>query len=137
MKLKEFAEKLSGRMYETPQFTREELEEAKANGFVIITGASDDLMEIDGAICDEAGVWNGGIVHIKCVFDEDGKIIGGTLIDGWNGRSDVFSVEAKWDEGRDEYGNIIAWTYETSVQHETFDIIDNGQIYCRGIVIKP
>lgn len=135
MTAKEFAEKLSGREYEMPQFTKEELEEARENGFVIIYGASDDLMEIDGAICDEADVWNGGIVHIKCVFHEN-KLAGGGVIDGSNERSDILSVEAKWDEGRDEDGNIIAWTYETSVPHETFDIMEDGEIYCRGIVIK-
>lgn len=136
MELKEFAEKLSGREYECPQFTTEELEEAKKNGFVIIYGASDDLMEIDGAICDEADVWDGGTVHIKCVFSEDGNIVGGGVVHGNNGLKDVFTVEAKWDEGRDEDGNIIAWTYETSVPHETFDIMEDGQIYCKGIVIE-
>lgn len=136
MELKEFAEKLSGREYECPQFTKEELEEAKENGFLIICGASDDLMELEGAIEDEACVFDGGIVHIQAPYEADGQIIGGGVVEGNNGQNNVFTVEAKWDEGRDEDGNIIAWTYETSVPHETFDIMDDGEIYCRGIVIK-
>ena len=53
MTLKEFAQKLNGREYNWPQFTKEDLAIAKENGFIIVSGASDDLMEIDGAINDE------------------------------------------------------------------------------------
>lgn len=47
MMLKEFAQKLNGREYGWPQFTKEELAIAKENGFIIVHGASDDLMEIE------------------------------------------------------------------------------------------
>ena len=46
MMLKEFAQKLNGREYGWPQFTKEELAIAKENGFIIVHGASDDLMEM-------------------------------------------------------------------------------------------
>lgn len=44
MTLKEFAKKLNGREYSYPQFTNEDLAIAKENGFIIVSGASDDLM---------------------------------------------------------------------------------------------
>ena len=44
MTLKEFAKKLDGREYSWSQFTKEELAIAKENGFIIVSGASDDLM---------------------------------------------------------------------------------------------
>ena len=60
MELKEFATMLNGREYGYPQFTQEELRIAKDNGFVIVSGASDDLVELEGAITDEGGCWEGG-----------------------------------------------------------------------------
>lgn len=53
MELKEFAAMLNGREYSYLQFTKEELQIAKDNGFVIVNGASDDLVELEGAITDE------------------------------------------------------------------------------------
>lgn len=45
MELKEFAKMIDGKQYGYPQFTKEELQIAKDNGFAILYGASDDLME--------------------------------------------------------------------------------------------
>lgn len=53
MDIKEFAQKLNGIHYGYPQFSDEEIAMAKVNGFVIVSGASDDLMEFEGAIRDE------------------------------------------------------------------------------------
>lgn len=48
MTLKEFAERLNGTEYNGyPIFSKEDIGIAKENGFVIVTGASDDLMEFD------------------------------------------------------------------------------------------
>jgi hypothetical protein len=136
MNLKEFAEKLTGREYGYPQFTKEEIAEAKENGIVIVSGASDDLMELEGAIQDEADVWDGGKVHIQVPYEVAGQIIGGGVVAGNNGQNNVMSVLAKWCEDKDEQGRVISWSYETSVPHETFDIMENGEIYCRGIVFS-
>lgn len=38
-------------------------------------------------------------------------------------------IEAIW--GRDD----ISWQYETELPHATFDIMEDGEVYCRGIVI--
>lgn len=69
MKLKEFAAVLNGREYKNPQFTKEELQIAKDNGFVIVNGASDDLVELEGAITDEGGCWEGGTISVKAILD--------------------------------------------------------------------
>lgn len=55
MDIKEFAKSISGKEYGYPQFTKEEIEAARKNGFVIVYGCSDDLMEFEGAIQDEGG----------------------------------------------------------------------------------
>lgn len=66
MEARELAEKLNGRAY--GDSFDDVLEEAKQSGLVIVTGASDDLMEFDGAIRDEGGCFDGGRVY----FDKDG-----------------------------------------------------------------
>lgn len=53
MELKEFANLIDGRQYDYRMFTKEELQLAKDNRIVIVTGASDDLVELEGAITDE------------------------------------------------------------------------------------
>lgn len=47
MELKEFANLIDGRQYDYRMFTKEELQLAKDNRIVIVTGASDDLVELE------------------------------------------------------------------------------------------
>lgn len=126
MELKQFAEMLNGKEYGYPQFTKEELQIAKDNGFVIVYGASDDLMEFDGAIYAEADCFDGGEVY----FDNTGAI------DEEFENSNC--IKALWcdDDIKDENGGLITWTYETDIPHETFMIYEDGESYCRAIVFS-
>lgn len=127
IKLKEFATQLNNREYRYSQFTEEEIQTAKENGIVIVYGASDDLMEFDGAIYDEIGCFDGG----KAYISKDGVVQ--EIPD-----SDTMEIEAVWcdKETLDENGNIIIWTYKTDIPHEMFMIYDEGKPYCRGIVFR-
>lgn len=127
MELKQFSKMLNGKEYGYPQFTKEEIQIAKDNGFVIVYGASDDLMEFDGVIYDEGGCFGGGEVW----FNKNG------VVDTPSSTADR-CIEALWcnDEIRDELGGIITWTYRTAIPHETFMIYEDGESYCRGIVFK-
>ena len=129
MTLKEFAKMLDGREYGYPQFSDEELMIAKEEGFVIVSGASDDLVELDGAITDEGDCFDGGKFFVKAT--SDGGIVAGNCE-----RSNVFSFDAKWCEDTDEKGNIISWTYDVSIEHEDFMICEDGEPYCRGFVFQ-
>lgn len=119
MDIKEFAKSISGKEYGYPQFTREEIEIAKENGFVIVYGCSDDLMEFDGAIQDEADCYLGGDVY----FNKAGVINSGM-------RLPSSKITAIWND------YSINWTYETGISHETFMIYEGGEPYCRGIVFR-
>lgn len=125
MDIKEFANSISGKEYGYPQFTKEEIETARKNGFVIVYGYSDDLMEFEGAIQDEGGCFDGGRVYFSktevCQNSEEEK-----NYPNW--------INAVWDRDEDENGNMITWTYETEIPHETFMIYEDGEPYCRGIV---
>lgn len=127
MDIKEFAKMLDGREYDFPQFTKEEIQIAKDNGFVIVYGASDDLMEFDGAIYAEADCHDGGKVY----FDKTGAII-----DEEFPKSKC--IEAFWCDydNKDENGGLIAWAYKTDIPHETFMIYDDGESYCKAIVFS-
>lgn len=131
MKKEELATKLNLREY--TQETTPELEaEAKASRLVIIFGASDDLMEFRGAIDDERGCWEGGevlidskgVLPVREQIDEDEE-----LEDFFLRRKTAKTIEAIWN--KDGY----SWLYETTIPHATFDILEDGDKYCRGIVI--
>ena len=126
MELKQFAEMLNGKEYGYPQFTQEEIQIAKDNGFVIVYGASDDLMEFEGTIYDERGCFDGGKVYV-C---ETGCVE--------YGNSETKCIEAVWcsKDTTDENGNVIIWTYKTDIPHETFMIYEDSKSYCRGIVFE-
>lgn len=131
----ELAEKLSGSEY--PVRIPEELaRQAKSANLVIIYGASDDLMEFEGAIYDEVGACDGATVYVdsegivpdfdsldkkdkkalKNYFDRDGK-----------GKK----IEALWCAEGD-----YSFTYRTEIPHATFDVVEDGELYCRGIVFS-
>ena len=123
MDKKELAKLINGREYGYEPF-RDVRKVAKEAGLVIVSGASDDLMEFDGAIYDEGGCFDGGKVY----FDHDGV--------SQDDSKRANYIEAFWCDKTafDENGNIIAWTYKTDIPHETFMIYEDGAPYCRGIV---
>lgn len=130
MDIKEFAKSISGKEYGYPQFTKEEIETTKENGFVIVYGCSDDLMEFEGAIRDEGGCFDGGRVYFnktEVCQDESDR----SAFDNYSN-----SINAVWDGDTDENGKLITWTYETEIPHETFMIYEDGEPYCRGIVFS-
>lgn len=80
---------------------------AKGNGLVVVFGASDDLCEIRGAEDDEIDCFGGGEATIA-----------GT------------KIKINWC--KDGY----SWTYDTDIPHECFDVYEDGEKYCRGIVFS-
>ncbi len=100
---------------------------AKRNGLVIVSGYSDDLLELEGAIRDEGDCFNGGKFHL---IQENDK---------WELKSGLESgnnITAKWYEGKesDEFGEAIPWTYETDIPHADFFMTFRGDPFCKGLV---
>jgi hypothetical protein len=91
-------------------------------------------MEFDGAVDDEVGAYAGTVVH----FDVDGAIPNFEDLDkdDIDELRDYFEREGGGKEimalwcAEGEY----SWTYKTELPHETFEIVEEGQPYCRGIV---
>lgn len=108
------------------------IEQAKAAGLVIVYGASDDLMEFRGAVRDELGCYGGGTGFV----DAKGVLPNREDIDDDEDLADYFArkplakqIEALWAK-EDGY----SWTYATDIPHATFEIVEDGESYCRGLV---
>ena len=126
MTKEELASKLNGREY-GKELTPEEEAEAKENRLVVIFCCSDDCVELRGAVNDE--------MYSDPYFNDDGLIVNECddddcpyferLIKQAKGK-----VSSTWFKG--EYTCI----FETAIPHASFDIMDAGEKYCRGIVIE-
>ena len=124
---KEIAALLDGMEY-GEEISKHDLQYAKENGAVIVFGASDDLMEFRGVITDELTIYGDGFAY----FNKDGllknKCNNADCPYFIEKRLQAKSIAAVWD--CDGY----SWVYTTEIPHETFEILEQGQKYCRGIV---
>jgi len=124
---------LNGREYGY-EITKEEVQQAKAAGLVVIFGTSDDLMELRGAIHDEFSCYDGGTALIDAkgvLMDRDSIDDDVALKDHFARESQAKKIEALWGEEGD-----YSWTYRTTLPHATFDVMGEGGPFCRGIVIS-
>ncbi len=129
----QLAAMLNGREYRE-EITRSEEVIAKQNGLVVVFGASDDLVELRGAMDDEAGMYNGGLL----ILNQDG------IVEDCGEPCDHCSVDADQEAGKSiecVWGeDDHSWTYKTEIPHATFEIIEtyDGEVskYCRGIVFN-
>lgn len=123
---------LNGREY-GEEITKQEEADAKASELVVVFGYSDDNVELRGAIHDEISAGDRttfklnqhGVIEQP---DEDERRVlkkFGALDSANAGGHEIIAV---W--GKDGY----AWTYLTYLPHATFDIMEDGEKYCRGIV---
>lgn len=128
MNIKEFAKMLDGRQYRSEMIEVEEIK-AKQLGYVIVFGASDDLMEFRGAIYDEVGCFGGGTAYLN----KDGLLEECECQCKYYRQrlKDAYEITAHWCH---EDADGFTWSYETEFQHETFRIFEGDDKYCLGIV---
>ena len=132
MDAKELAAKLNGREY-LHEITRGEAELAKASGLVVVYGASDDLIEFRGAIRDEGGAPGDVLIDAK------------GALPSWDSASECEESAQEYFERKAKARTITAlwakefgyfWIYKIDIPHETFEIVEDGEPYCRGIVFN-
>lgn len=106
------------------EITECEVRSAAEAGFIVLFGAGDDLAEFRGAIDGEVGCWGGGPLRIdrEGLLDEFETCVCTRRIAG------ASIVEAVWDR------DGISWQYKTEIPHSTFDVLEDGAVYCRGII---
>lgn len=128
----ELAKKLHGTGYPL-SLSPELLNEAKKFGLVIVTGASDDIMSINGALSGEGDVYDGGkvFVHREAVLeDPDNLETDEELEDYYSKKPEAKAIDAFW------YRGDYKWSYDTEIPHETFELIKNDEKCCLGIVFS-
>lgn len=125
----ELAKMLDGNQYGN-ECPNQENELAKENNLVIVFGYSDDNMEFEGAIDDEVSCYDGGFAYVtkegllqnKCdcedcpYFEKE--------------QEKAQKIEAIWDS------QSYSWIYKTNIPHVTFEIFEDEDKYCRGIVFS-
>jgi hypothetical protein len=128
MTIQDLVNALTGNQY-GEEVSKEISKQAEDAGLVIVYGASDDLMEFRGAIGEELGAWEGTTAYIN----NDGLVLNECSDErcpyARKAAAQAKSIKAVWHDNG-EY----AWTFETSIPHETFDIFEDGEKFCRGIV---
>ena len=129
---KTLAKRLNGREY-TKELTVAEAKEAKEAGLVVVFGYSDDCIEFQGAVSEELGcvcfgknpsyrdfyISREGFVRAN----EDDKLLNAT---------DEKLIRVVWCD-RDVGA---AWSYQTSIPHEKFNIYEDEELFCVGIVFS-
>lgn len=138
--IKEIAQQLNGIEYDrhTHDHVRKIGKVHEQAGVVIVYGESDDLMEFAGAISEELGGTNNGItayVTRDGLLQNDCKNSDCPHFE--KAKASAATIEALWCK-EDGY----SWTFRTEIPHETFDIVEDGEKFCRGIVftldsVKP
>ena len=123
-----FAHLPDGAIYGYELIPRWVAAEALQKGFVILYGFSDDLVELEGAVSDEFDAWKG----VRLGFFPDGRI---QRLNGTNEHDDPacpWWVNVEWCP----LNSDACWGITTNIPHATFTIIEDGTLYCRGIVFR-
>lgn len=123
---------LNGREYGS-EITEAEATQAKDDGLVVVFGYSDDGIEFRGAIDEEDGAYDRGEGSEHHIVD--GKLYREP------------DCECQWAEAakraaldravliRSRYSGD-GWSFETSIPHATFDVMEDGTMFGRGIVFR-
>ncbi len=133
MTMKEFAKLLSGREYGM-EISKDEEQQAADAGLVVAYGYSDDNVELRGAIDEEVGAWDGTTIRLT----KTGVLQGAACDSAENCECPYFAaaknaaktIEAVWGAGG------VSWTFKTDIPHETFNIYEDGELFCVGIVFS-
>lgn len=141
MNKEQFAELLNGRQYRE-EITESEEQLAKENDLIIVFGYSDDNIEFRGLIYDEIPAYDGAEMFIatpgtEIIVDEDeetyqkAKSLTAVRLNQRRVNEKNF-VEAIWSP--DELD--CSWLIRADIPHATFDIMEDGELFCRGIVLS-
>lgn len=134
MNREQMAALINGREYRS-EITRAEEAQAKASGLIVIFGASDDLLEFRGVVHDEVSAYDGttALLHAAGVMPEwedfDEKDDEAMARAYFSLKPRAKPIRAAWDtEG-------YSWVISADIPHATFEIVEDGEKYCQGIVI--
>ena len=116
MNTKEWAEKLNNIEYPADEIwdMRKEFEE---DGVVVVYGASDDLIEFEGAIQDEGDCYNDKVFYL-------------------NKEGLTTSYSKNYVKVTHPHDGTVQFNYETNIPCEWFNVVEDGELYCKGFVFN-
>lgn len=116
MNTKEWAEKLNNIEYPADEIwdMRKQFEE---DGVVVVYGASDDLIEFEGAIQDEGDCYNDEVFYL-------------------NKEGLTTSYSKNYVKVTHPHNGTVQFNYETNIPCEWFDVMEDGELYCKGFVFN-
>ncbi len=128
------AAKLNGVQYSKETNDKSLIRQAKENGLVIVYGASDDLVEFDGAIHDEVGagddndifIYNDGSQFDILQNHEDCEC-------NYCGFEDM-KKSAKKITAKFDHKGYTWFISSEDIPHSTFEVMEDEEKFCRGIV---
>jgi hypothetical protein len=136
MFISEWAEKLNGIEYPADDELQNLNSKLRADGIIAVCGASDDLLEFYGVIYDEMDALDGTEVRISSrekgtafIFDEEENRDSAEF-----NREEIEAMEkikAVWTPKDIK----ASWKIETEIPCIPFDIMEDGELYCRGVLI--
>jgi hypothetical protein len=123
------AKQLDGVQY-PPVFAKELVAMAKENRLIIVTGGSDELMEFDGFFMGEVDCYEGGFAYLTSDGLLENECPEPDCPYFAKIKQSAARIEAVWDnEG-------YSWTYQTTLPHASFDVMEGSEKYCRGIIVE-
>lgn len=124
---KEMAAMLNGREY-GKEISKEEEQLAKINNLLVCFGASDDLLEFHGVYREGVGAWDGHTVRFRL---DKMRVVECDDCKDCLARTKVITITAEWCPK----DLNCSWNVYSDVEYETFDIIEDRELFCRGCVI--
>lgn len=116
MNTKEWAEKLNNIEYPADEIwnMRKQFEE---DGVVVVYGASDDLIEFEGVIQDEGDCYNDKVFYL-------------------NKEGLTTSYRKNYVKVTHPHDGTVQFNYETNIPCEWFNVVEDGELYCKGFVFN-
>ena len=116
MNIKEWAKKLNNIEYPADEIwdMRKQFEE---DGVVVVYGASDDLIEFEGAIQDEGDCYDDKVFYL-------------------NKEGLTTSYSKNYVKVTHPHDGTVQFNYETNIPCEWFDVVEDGELYCKGFVFN-
>ena len=140
MKKEELAQLLNGRQYGEEMIYEEHLQ-VKEDGLLVCFGYSDDLLELRGIVFNGVGIYGGGSIflykdkdHKIAILEESNYDEIKEILEGYNIDFILPKIPIKIQWCPEELD--CSWLITTDIPHATFDIYNDGELYCRGIVLE-
>lgn len=128
--LKRYAQEINGRQYrqEIDSDLRRRLKEDEV---VVLYGASDDLLEIDGVFQEEVGAYDGGLFEPVVFGNTDYyDFVASEEKQSFLENNNYPYIDMVWSPENSDF----SWIIDTNIPHERFIIYEDDDTYCEGVL---